>query len=218
MGEPVTNEDLTGVTAALPAALKDFTEFTDRINNIGNNHRQVEKEDRNRVTRDKKNYVVGDIPLFDGNMGGEEFLDWLIDVDRFFDVMSVHESKQVKMVAIKLRSVASIWWDKLVMQRHRQGKRPIRTWRRMKQLMLERFLPLDYEYIPYKRHIERKQEDNMVQHYGPGESDNMFDESSQPNKDNCRSDSKIVEVYENCNDYMIFDKFDKMWRKKTRRW
>ena len=99
-------------------------------------------------------------------MGGEEFLDWLIDVDRLFDVMSVHESKQVKMVAIKLRSVASIWWDKLVMQRQRQGKRPIRTWRRMKQWMLERFLPLDYEYIPYKRHIGRKQEDNTVQHYG----------------------------------------------------
>ena len=75
MGELVTNEDLTGVTAALSTALMVLTEFTDRINNIGNNHRQVEKEDRNRVTRDKKNYVVGDIPLFDGNMGGEEFLD-----------------------------------------------------------------------------------------------------------------------------------------------
>ena len=46
MGEPVTNEDLTGVTAALSTALKVLTEFTDRINNIGNNHRRVEKEDR----------------------------------------------------------------------------------------------------------------------------------------------------------------------------
>ena len=95
-----------------PQPLKVLTELTDGFayrqdNNIGNNNiDKLKQEDRNRVTRDKKNYVVSDIPLFDGNMGGEEFLDWLIDVDRFFDVMSVHESKQVKMVAIKLRSVA----------------------------------------------------------------------------------------------------------------
>ena len=152
MGEPVTNEDLTGVTAALSTALKVLTEFTDRINNIGNNHRRVEKEDQNRVSRDKKNLVC-DIPLFDGNMGGEEFLDWLIDVDRFFDVMNIHESKQVKMVAIRLKSNAATWWDKIDFQRRRQGKGYVRTWRRMKQLMLERFLPLDYDYIPYKRHI-----------------------------------------------------------------
>ena len=46
-------------------------------------------------------------------MGGEEFLDWLIDVDRFFDVMNIHESKQVKMVAIRLKSNAATWWDKI---------------------------------------------------------------------------------------------------------
>ena len=40
--------------------------------------------------------VKVDIPLFHGT---EEFLDWKIDVDRFFDVMDVPEDKQVKMVA-----------------------------------------------------------------------------------------------------------------------
>ena len=96
------------------------------------------------------------------------------------------------------------------MQRQRQGKRPIRTWRRMKQLMLERFLPLDYEYIPYKRHIERKQEDNTVQHYGPGESDNMFDESPQPSKENLK-EIESVEVFDYSNG-MNFCRIWKMWR------
>jgi len=72
-------------------------------------------------------------------MGVEEFLDWEIDVDRFFDVMDVAESKQVKMVTNKLKSTTSVWWDKLVVQRHRQRKNPIRTWRRIKQLMHKRF-------------------------------------------------------------------------------
>ncbi|CAN0920640.1 hypothetical protein LINGRAHAP2_LOCUS32151 [Linum grandiflorum] len=83
----------------------------------------------------------------------DEFLDWLVDVDRFFDLMGVPENKQVKMVAIRLKSIAALWWDKLVFQRQCQRKAPIRTWRRMKQLMLDRFLPNDYEKILYKMYV-----------------------------------------------------------------
>ncbi|CAN0837960.1 hypothetical protein LINGRAHAP2_LOCUS1944, partial [Linum grandiflorum] len=97
--------------------------------------------------------VKTDIPLFYGTMRVDEFLDWLVDVDRFFDLMGVPENKQVKMVAIQLKSIAASWWDKLVFQRQCQRKAPIRTWRRMKQLMLDRFLPNDYEKILYKMYV-----------------------------------------------------------------
>ncbi|CAN0876361.1 hypothetical protein LINGRAHAP2_LOCUS11270 [Linum grandiflorum] len=83
----------------------------------------------------------------------DEFLDWQVDIDRFFDLMGVPENKQVKMVAIRLKSIAAIWWNKLVFQRQCQRKAPIRTWRRMKQLMLEHFLPNDYEKILYKIYV-----------------------------------------------------------------
>jgi len=93
-------------------------------------------------------------------MGVEEFLDWEIDVDRLFDVMDVPESKQVKMVANRLRSTATVWWDRLVVQRRRQRKNPIRTWRRMKQLMLERFNSrgrLSFSPLVSIEKLERKQ-------------------------------------------------------------
>ncbi|PNX59776.1 hypothetical protein L195_g051590 [Trifolium pratense] len=79
--------------------------------------------------------------------------------------MDVPEHKQVKMVAIRLKSTAAVWWDRLVVQRKRQKKNPIRTWRKMKQLMLERFLPEDYEQILYKMYIECVQGKRLVTEY-----------------------------------------------------
>ena len=69
------------------------------------------------------------------------------------------------MVAIRLKSTAAVWWDRLVVQRKRQKKNPIRTWRKMKQLMLERFLPEDYEQILYKMYIECVQGKRSVTEY-----------------------------------------------------
>ena len=95
----------------------------------------------------------------------EEFLDWQITVDRFFDIMDIADSKQVKMVAIKLKSIAAVWWDKLVIQRQRQRKGPVRSWRRMKQLMLERFLPEDCEQILHKMYLDCVQGKKSVNEY-----------------------------------------------------
>ncbi|CAN0857070.1 hypothetical protein LINGRAHAP2_LOCUS6651 [Linum grandiflorum] len=67
--------------------------------------------------------------------------------------MGVPENKQVKMVANRLKSIATVWWDKLVFQRQCKRKAPINTWRWMKQLMLDRFLPNDYEKILYKMYV-----------------------------------------------------------------
>ncbi|XP_045792157.1 uncharacterized protein LOC123886936 [Trifolium pratense] len=69
------------------------------------------------------------------------------------------------MVAIRLKSTAAVWLDRLVVQRKRQKKRPIRTWRKMKRLMLERFLPEDYEQILYKMYIECVQGKRLVSEY-----------------------------------------------------
>jgi len=88
------------------------------------------------------------------------------------------------MVAIRLKSTIVVWWDTLVGQRQRQRKIPIQTWRKMKQLTLERFLPEDYEHIMYKMYIDCIHGKRSVTEYtieflrfsesnDPGESDNQ---------------------------------------------
>ncbi|CAM8941286.1 unnamed protein product [Rhodiola kirilowii] len=156
-GERV-NADIAAALAALTTKMAAMsTQLTEVINKSRRGDRRGEL---NRVPQ-----VKSDIPLFYGIMGGQEFLNWQVEVDRFFDVMGVPQNIQVKMAGMRLKSVASVWWDKLVIQRQRERKVPIRSWRRMKQLMMEQFLPEEYEPIPYKKYVECVQGKKTVMEY-----------------------------------------------------
>jgi len=154
--QPVTRTEFASLNAAAKALLDQMVALTakiDNINNRNNNNNNCNYNNRNNPNRggepipiirvcnnNHHDYrVKADIPLFYGTMDVEEYLDWEVEVDRFFDVRDVPESKQVKMVSNRLKSEAAVWWDRLVVHRRRQRKNPIRTWRSMKQLMIERF-------------------------------------------------------------------------------
>nr|GEZ19088.1 transposon Ty3-I Gag-Pol polyprotein [Tanacetum cinerariifolium] len=63
---------------------------------------------------ERKSYLVKtEIPNFVGNLDIEAVLDWLYEVDKFFDIMKVPEEEQVKVVAYKLRGGAGPWNDGL---------------------------------------------------------------------------------------------------------
>ena len=85
--------------------------------------------------------VKAEIPNFVGNLDIEAVLDWLYEVDKFFDIMDVPDYEQVKIVAYKLRGGAGAWWQNEQDNRRRQGKYPINTWPRMKRMIKGRFLP-----------------------------------------------------------------------------
>ena len=72
-----------------------------------------------------------DIPNFEGQLDPDVFLDWLQTVERVFEFKDIPDERKVKLVALKLRKYASIWWSNLVSKRARKGKGKIRTWEKM---------------------------------------------------------------------------------------
>lgn len=86
-----------------------------------------------------------DLPAFNGQMHIEEFLDWVAEVERFFDYMNVPDHCKVKLVVLRLKATTFAWWEQIVATRAIQQRRPIRTWTKMKQLLRSRFLPKDYQ-------------------------------------------------------------------------
>ncbi|GKA46947.1 transposon ty3-I gag-pol polyprotein [Tanacetum coccineum] len=56
--------------------------------------------------------IEAKIPNFVGNLDIEAVLDWLYEVDKFFDIMNGPEEDQVKIVAYKLGGGAGALWQR----------------------------------------------------------------------------------------------------------
>ena len=62
---------------------------------------------RHDCDRDHYEYKIKvDIPIFSSNFSIEEILDWLVDVDRFFEYMDMLEERRMKLVAHRLKGGA----------------------------------------------------------------------------------------------------------------
>ncbi|GJT37678.1 hypothetical protein Tco_0937543 [Tanacetum coccineum] len=88
---------------------------------------------------DRQRYrVKAQIPIFLRNLDLEAMLDWLYEVDKFFDIMDVPQEEEVNIVVYKISGGDGDWWQNVQENRKRQGKYPINTWLRMKRMINDR--------------------------------------------------------------------------------
>jgi hypothetical protein len=106
-----------------------------------------------------------DLPSFDGHLHIEDFLDWITEVEWFFEYMSISEERKVKLVAYKFKGGASAWWERLQLSQAKEGKRPVTSWFKMKRLLNARFLPPDFEQRLFQQYQECRQGARTVQAY-----------------------------------------------------
>ena len=106
-----------------------------------------------------------ELPSFNGNISIEEYLDWVSEVEKFFDYMGTADDKQVYLVAYKLKGRASAWWDHVQLNHTRERKISMRSWRRMKRLMADRFSPPDYQQELFRQYQNCRQGTRTVNEY-----------------------------------------------------
>jgi len=106
-----------------------------------------------------------EIPVYEGKLDPEEFLDWLHTVERVFECKDVSEEKKVKLVALRLRKYASLWWTNLCVKRVRERKAKIRTWEKMKTKLKTGFLPPTYIQDCYSQLHNLNQGNLSVEEY-----------------------------------------------------
>ncbi|GAV88041.1 hypothetical protein CFOL_v3_31465 [Cephalotus follicularis] len=98
-----------------------------------------------------------EIPKFEDRARPDEFIDWINTVDQIFDLMEFTESQKVKLVAIKLRKHALIWWEHVKKQRAKDGKHKIATWDKVRKLLRQKLLSEHYRQAAFIEYNSAKQ-------------------------------------------------------------
>jgi len=106
-----------------------------------------------------------EIPNYDGSLSADVLLDWVSELDKYFENEEISEDKRVRFPATKLKGHATLWWDSVQADRRRMNKLPIRKWPRMVAKLKGRFLSKDYQVELYRRVQNLRQKGMTVQEY-----------------------------------------------------
>ena len=90
-------------------------------------------------------------PTYDGSLIVEHIVDWVNEMDKYFEYDEVEEDKRVRLVVTRLKGHASLWWDSVQVERWRKNKSLIKSWDRMVAKMRDKFFPKYYQLILYRQ-------------------------------------------------------------------
>ncbi|GJX15136.1 BREVIS RADIX-like domain-containing protein [Tanacetum coccineum] len=97
-------------------------------------------------------------PEFHRGTNPDNFIEWLNDIENIFEVKGYSDEKSYKVVVLKFKKYASLWWENVKAKREKDGKAQMKSWRKLKKLLKERFLPDSYKQDLYIKMTNFKQE------------------------------------------------------------
>eukprot|EP00253_Pinus_taeda_P017972 PITA_17972 len=105
-----------------------------------------------------------EIPNYDGSLSADVLLDWVSELDKYFENEEISVDKRVRFVVTKLKVHAALWWDSVQADRKRMNKLTIRKWPRMVAKLKGIFLPKDYQVELYRRVQNLRQKEKTARY------------------------------------------------------
>ena len=105
------------------------------------------------------------IPSFQGKNDPEAYIEWEKKMECVFDCHNYLELKKVKLVTIEFSDYAFVWWEQLMVNRRRNMKYLIETWKEMKVVMRKRFVPSYYYRELYQKFQSLRQGNRSMDEY-----------------------------------------------------
>eukprot|EP00253_Pinus_taeda_P011532 PITA_11532 len=106
-----------------------------------------------------------ELPTYDGSLSIDVVLDWMSEMDKYFECEEISEDRRVKFAATKMKGHATLWWDNVQNERKRLNKPPIKTWTRMVAKLKGKFLPRDYHIALHRQVQNLRQRGLTVKEY-----------------------------------------------------
>ena len=51
------------------------------------------------------------LSIYDGSFKAEKLIDWINEMDKYFECEEIDENKRVKFAVTRLKGHTALWWD-----------------------------------------------------------------------------------------------------------
>lgn len=109
--------------------------------------------------------VKVEMSCFKGSLKLEELLDWVGELEIFFDWDDVADPRRVKFICTKLRGHATLWWERLQKDRVAKKLDKIQTWDEMVARLKSKFLPTNYHQRIFRDCQNLRQKERTMSDY-----------------------------------------------------
>jgi hypothetical protein len=114
-----------------------------------NNFRPPQREYNHRREYDQDERILKSVkieaPSFEGQLDPTRFLDWLSDMDHYFEWYNMDDERRIRFAKMKLLGSAKLYWSNHERLMQRGGRTPITTWDEMKMVLKEKYVPTSYQ-------------------------------------------------------------------------
>ena len=76
----------------------------------------------------KNSKPIVEVVPYDGKLDTNVVLDWISDMEKFFEYENTPHNKEVKILVTRLKGHASLWWEHLQTDRQRRRSELGKRW------------------------------------------------------------------------------------------